>query len=274
MRWKTTWLLVALAGVLFAFIWLVERRWRPTSHEGDPLPRLVAIKPEEITSVQVHRTNQFILRAERAGNTWNLTAPLFYPAQSFALSSLLRAIDELAGYARITSEDLAAHRRNVADYGLSSPQAVLTLQQGSERIELVFGHKTPVGDQVYLQLLASPNIYVVPAELYDRLPRRFNDWRETALIVLGDQPLDRFEVRSAARGYAIQVDSTNNTFLLTKPTPARADRARVEAVLRTVQSARVTDFVTDDPRAEPDLYGLQQPEAEIAFGQGTNDVVV
>jgi hypothetical protein len=70
------------------------------------------------------------------------------------------------------------------------------------------------------------------------------------------------------------VDATNNLFYLSKPFLARADRAKVEALLRKVETARVSEFVTDNPKVELEPYGLQPPEAEIAFGQGTNDLVV
>jgi hypothetical protein len=274
MKWKTTWLLVGLAAVLFAFIWMVERHSRATSTTGEPPPRLLPISAADITSVQVRRTNQFVLRADRTNQVWTLTAPSFYPAQTLTIRRLLQTLEELAGYARIPAEDLVAKRRAAADYGLDFPRAALTLHAGEQRVELLFGAKTSVGDQVYLQLLGSPSIYLAPAEIVDRIPRAMFDWRDLALVNLDNLPLDRFEVRSAGRGFAVQVDRTNSVFYLSKPTPARADRARVEALLGKVNTARVAAFVTDDPQAELELYGLQNPEAEFAFGQGTNDVIV
>ena len=183
-------------------------------------------------------------------------------------------LEELAGHARIPAEDLVSQRRSAADYGLDVPQASLTLQAGEQRVELLFGAKTTVGDQVYLQLLGSPNIYLAPAELFDRLPRTMYDWRDPALVSLGSLTLDRFEVRSAGRGFAVQVDKTNGVFFLSKPTSARADRPKVEALLYRVETNRVAAFVTDDPLADLEAFGLQPPEAEFVFGLGTNDLIV
>jgi hypothetical protein len=36
--------------------------------------------------------------------------------------------------------------------------------------------------------------------------------------------------------------------------------------------ARVARFVTDDPRANLELYGLQAPELQVGLANGTNDV--
>lgn len=274
MRWNTTWLLLGLAGALFAFIWLVERHSRPTADLGAAPPRLLDLRPAEVSSLQLRRTNLFLLRAERTNQVWNLVEPIQYPAQSFAIESLLLELQTLTGQTRIPPEELAALKRSAAHYGLDVPAATLTLQHAGQRLELLFGSKTAVGDQVYVQLLTSPVIYLVPAETFDRLPRNLDDWRDPTLVNLASLAVDRFEVRSPARGYAVHVDSTNSSFYLSKPTPARADRAKVEALLRKVETAQVAEFVTDNPRADLEPYGLQPYEAEIAFGQGTNDLIV
>jgi len=84
--------------------------------------------------------------------------------------------------------------------------------------------------------------------------------------------VDRFEVRSQGRLFAVQL--TNGQFILTKPTPARADKAKVIALLRKVQEEPVKAFVAEDVRSELDQFGLQPPETELVFGKGTNDLVV
>src|SRR5439155_1561014 len=82
----------------------------------------------------------------------------------------------------------------------------------------------PAGDQAYVQLGNSPGIYVVPAEIMNRLPAAANDWRETALINLEGLNVDRVEVRNQGRIFTVQVNPTNGQFYLTRPGPARADR--------------------------------------------------
>ena len=274
MRWNTTWLLAGLAAVLFAFIWLVERHSGPVADLGEGPPRLLDLRPADVSSIQLRRTNQFLLRVERTNQTWNLIEPIHYPAQSFAIESLLLDLQNLTAQTRIPPDELAALKRNAAHYGFDAPAATLTLQHAGQRVELLFGSKTAVGDQVYVQLLTSPVIYLVPAEIFDRLPRNLNDWRDPALVNLANLAVDRFEVRSPGRGYAVHVDSTNKLFYLSKPTSARADRAKVEALLRKIETAQVAEFVTDNPRADLEPYGLQPPEAEMTFGQGTNDLLV
>jgi hypothetical protein len=106
------------------------------------------------------------------------------------------------------------------------------------------------------------------------LPRTANDWRDTALVNLTESNLDRIEVRTASRSFAIEVDPTNKVLYLSKPTRARASVPKVEALVRKVQAAQAVQFVTDDPRADLDAYGLRPAEAELVLGLGTNDLQV
>ncbi len=274
MKWKSTWLLVLLAVVMFVYIVSVERH-RLTGPGGGPLNAKVVPGPiNDITALQVRRTNQLVVRAERTNGLWHLTGPITYPARNISIVALLAELNDLIGPPHLTREDLASEKRSVAEFGLDLPAATLTLQNAGQRTELNFGNKTAVGDQVYLQVQNIPGIFLVSAALFDRLPRSASDWRDPALIQFGAINPDRFEVRAAGRGFAIGVEPTNKTFYLVKPTPARADRAKVEALLRNVQMAQIAQFISDNPRADLEPYGLQTPVAELIFGVGTNDALV
>ncbi len=264
--------MLAFAATLFAFIYFVERHTRPTSANAAPTPPLLSLRPTEITNIVLRRTNQFVLRAERVNQQWNLALPIFYPAQTFAIEKLLQTLSTISAYTYLSPQDVSDQKRSLANFGLDVPAATVVLHHGGHRTELLFGSRTPVGDQVYVQLLNAPGIYVVGAELLDLLPASANEWRDTALLDLKDYTLDRIEVRNAARNFAIELNPTNKTLYLSKPSVARASAPKVEAMLRKVQTTQVR-FVTDDPRADLDEYGLRPPAAELVFGQGTNDLV-
>ena len=147
---------------------------------------------------------------------------------------------------------------------------------GGRRTEVFFGAHTPVGDGVYAQVSHRPGIFLVHAELSDRLPRSHHDWRTTALLgtASGRLTADVVDVRANGRGFTLVIDKTNLVFVLTKPTRARADPGKVDALLRRVFSTEVKQFVTDSPRVELEAYGLQPPELEMALLQGTNEQFV
>jgi len=272
MNWRTTWTLLGIAGLLFAFIYFFEQHRKDSP---DPAPLLVPVKPAEVSAIQIRRTNQFLLRAERTNGTWGLTAPLTYSAQPYAIEGLLNALANLRSQTFISSDELARTRRTIAEYGLDVPLATLVLQHGKQRTEISFGSRTPVGDQVYVQLSNSRGIHVVNGQIAEQLPKIVNDWRDPTLISFtGINNFDRIEVRAAGRGFALQFDPTNQTVALIKPTPARASMPKVLDLVKKIRDARITHFVSDDPRDDLDGFGLHPPEAEFAFTLGTNDVAV
>jgi len=270
MKWKTTCWLLLLAVVLFAFIYLVDRQTPAESISPTPL---LQIKPENITGIQLSRGTNLVLWAEKTNQTWNLTLPVHYPAQSLAIESLVQTLAGLATHSYITAKELAGNRRSTAEFGLDVPQATLTLLQGRHHTDLLFGAKTPVGDHVYAQLLTTPGIYVIEAEVFDRLPRTEHDWRDPSLLNLLGLTFDHMEVRAPGRGFAIQANPTNGMFYLSRPQMVRASLPKVTALLQKLQAARVVQFV-DDARLDLESLGLQPPEAELAFASGTNDLLV
>ncbi len=269
MNWKSTWILLGLAVGLFAFILLFERRL--TTHDAPPA-RLLSFKANQVTNIQLRLTNQLMLRVERlrAGAMWNYTFPIAYPAKVPAVEWLIQSLEEVAPAIQIAKQELDSTKRTIAEFGLDVPRATLTLQHDGQRTELMFGAKTPVGDGVYVQVLNQPDIYVLPAEIVDRLPRTFQDWREISLLPGSGISWNRLEVNSAGRGFTLDIDASRRALVLSKPTIARADPAKVGVLLEKLLSAQVTQFITDNPRADLEQYGLQPPEAEVFF-VATND---
>ena len=206
MNWKPTWLLLGLAAGLFAFIVLIERR---LPDQSAPPARLLSFRATEVTNIQLRLTNQLLLRVERtnAAAPWQITVPLVYPAQPHAIEWLIQSLEAITSQTDISAAELKSSRRTAAEFGLDIPRATLTLQHAGQRTEILFGARTPVGDGVYVQVLDQPDIHVLPAELAERLPRSHNDWRDTTLMSITS--FNRMEVRSAGRGFTIDINQTN-----------------------------------------------------------------
>src|SRR4051812_8962418 len=128
MNWKRTWIMLGIAGALFAFIFLVERH-TPGTGAGRPAAtaRLLDIKPVEVTSFQLRRTNQFLFKAERTNENWNLTSPILYPAQGNSIDRLLDVLAELRSYNKISIKELAEQKRSISEFGLDVPAATVVL---------------------------------------------------------------------------------------------------------------------------------------------------
>ncbi len=267
-KWKQTWLLVALAATLLAFILLQERYLQPSGPQARvSRPLLPGFKAAATTSVLVRRGERFSLRAERAGEAWALTAPLAYPASGAAIDTLLQLLEKATIQTCISASALRDRKQTSADFGLESPQAALVLQTDASRLELQIGTNTASGDQVYVKVVGSAEICVVEAALLQALPAGPNDWRNKQLF--GPGSFDRVEITRSNLVQVLDYDPTNKLWRLARPR-LRADQVKVNSLLGQVLQAQVLEFVEDDPKADLEPYGLAAPELEMILGLRTN----
>jgi hypothetical protein len=272
MRWRSTFWLVALAALLFGFIWGYERHTVSTDQRSASQPLLPGFHARDIEGISVQRTNSFILQVQRTNDAWTYLAPVSYPAEPVAVRALLELAEGLNRDFLVAEAAGRVAGEKTNRFGLDAPLAVLTLVQGSQRAELRLGARTLTGDQVYAQLAGSPGVYALPARLLDSLPVSLHDWRERTLGHWADFKYDRLTVSNATRGFTVGFDRTNLTFVLRKPFQARADNSKVLQLLSALKMAQVTRFVSDNPRVDLDPFGLQTPALQLSLGIDTNDL--
>jgi hypothetical protein len=262
------WLIVAVA--LFAFILVQQRYLRKPG--GGPAKVLPSLKVGKVTSVQVRPAAQLEIRAEHTNGTWQLTEPLVSPAQSLSIEKLLAELEALTPGPYITARSLRSRPDTDEAYGFAVPQASIIIEQPGYAARLRVGAKTAPGDQVYLQVVGVEGVYVVDAGFLSYLPRSVNDWRDTALVNLEGLAFDRLAVTNGTKIFELRRDGTNKLWRMVYPLQARANNPQVEQSLQALQSVRVHQFVSDDPKMDLETFGLQPPELELALRQGTNAV--
>ncbi len=267
MSWKHTWILVGLAGALFAFIVLVERRFDPTGTVPEPKPLFASFKPSAATAIQIRRGSQYVINLERTNGGWAFTKKFPYPAAAFPVQSFLEQLERAVPATRISAREILAHKQSSADYGLDTPAIVVSLDQGRERRELRIGARTSAGDQLYVQVGSDPTVCVVGVDLLDKLPRTQNDWRDSALFHLGGAGVERCEIAHRGAGFRLQLNPTNQQWRLIHP-PHRADQDAVALLLKQLQDARAVEFVTDTD-TEAEAFGFATPDFEVTLGTAT-----
>ncbi|EEF61532.1 DUF4340 domain-containing protein [Pedosphaera parvula] len=268
---KNTWILIFVTAGMFAFIFFIERHQRETTPSATKA--LVNFKAASITSIQIQPAGQLEMRATRTNGSWQLTKPITYPAQSVAIESLLRALETLSVQIHIPTQELRKNPKAEEEFGFETPQVTVILQEGNNRHSPIkFGFLTAPGDQVYLQVVGTEGIDVVSSDIIKLLPRTLNEWRDTNLLSLKGLTFDRLAVTNGGRSFELS-RASNRLWRITYPMPARADSSRVEGSLARLESARVSRFVTDDPAADLETYGLKPAEFEVTLSQGTNPVL-
>jgi hypothetical protein len=270
MNSKSTWVWILIAAGLFAAIVWVEK-FGPKPASG-PTPLLAGFKAAFVTSVQLGLGDQSEIRVERTNHTWQMTKPVYYPAQAASIDTLLYVLEFLAPAGVIPGGEVRLRKNKDQEFGFASPQATLTIQGRNDHRQMLIGARTAPGDQVYVQVVGVEDVYLVDAELLKAFPRKPDDWRDTALVDLGQLLFDRIVVSNAVATLELQRGPSNHLWRLTRPMPARADNERLGLSLQKLNAARVTQFLPNNPPADLEACGLNAPELELTFARDTNVV--
>ncbi len=230
------------------------------------------MQPATVTSVQVIPANALEIRADRTNGAWLLTKPIVYPAQSTAIETLLAALQKLTPAIRISAGELREQRGAEADYGFETPSVSLVIEAGDQRWQLLVGNKTAPGDQVFLRVVGTDGAFVTDADWLKYLPRSADDWRDTALVNFNDGAPDWIVLTNGTKVIELHRNATNLLWQMTRPLVARANSGRITEALQRLQTARVSQFVTDNPKADLSAYDLQPADLDLWFSRGTNFV--
>jgi len=265
MNSKNTWLWLVLAAGLFATICLLNRHLRPgppASAQGWPVfPFATA------TSVQVIPLKALEIQADRTNGNWFLSKPLVYPAQAAAIQALLDSLAKLTPVTRITASELRQQPAAEQDYGFDHPALSLVIAAPDQQWQLKIGRLTAPGDQVFLRIVGVDGAFVTEAGWLKYLPRTAADWRETTLVN-SSGIYDTVVLTNGAKAIEFHLDPTNHLWRMTRPLQARADSDRINRALEQLRSARVAEFVTDDPQADLSAYELQPAVLDLWLGHG------
>jgi hypothetical protein len=280
MNWKPTWVLLAAAAVVLAFILLVEhplRRQRELQASRLVLPGL---DPSLVTNIEIHPWGQGIIQAVRENarpDSWRLVQPVSYPGNDQLCAALLEALTKLEWVVCITEKELSDRPDAQKEFGFTTPLFTLLLQGRGPDRRLEIGALGAYNDQISLQVVGNTAIYQAPIDILGWLPTDQRLWRNQSLLSLTNVVFQTFRVRSAGQEFELEREATNHLWFMTKPRPpARANTAKINGLLNQLQTVLISNFITDDPQADLETYGVQTtetaPELELSFLNGTNTV--
>lgn len=267
MNSKTTWTCVAIASLLFVFIFFVEHPLRLQTNAALSTKIFPTFDTNAATQIEVRRGKEEA-RAVNTNHSWMLTSPISYPAAAGQIEKILSALADLNWQTRISADELKTHPKAQEEFGFNAASGSVVIKDGNTiLINLWIGARTPVGEQVYVQVVGDAGMYVVDAGFLKFLPQSANDWRDRTLFHIS-HPINSVKFRSGNKTLALLL--TNNLWRMTTPLQARADSPKVDELLDKTASLQVSKFETDELPSDLEVFGLQTPEMELALASDTN----
>ena len=266
MKGRTTLILLAAVVALGLYIQFGERHRDTVDERRDAARLALRFDPAEVHSMKIETpVGLFIL--ERTNETWRITSPSPGLADANAVMRLIDTFSNLRRSEIITTEEQRSLGIDLAEYGLSSPRARITLGLPKGPVTMNIGRDAPGGDQLYMKRDDRGEIVVTRRDLMSALPASLLDLRDRRLFNSQPGRIKRIEIEARDRLFHAQ-RSEDDQWNIERPTAARGANTAIRQWLDRLYEFRITDFVADSVAAAS-LYGFDEPFIQVTLGIDT-----
>ena len=253
MRFKFTIFLVVLNLGLFSLIFYLEKE-AATIGAFERAKRLVFppgfvedSKRLEIEGRELTQNWTLVRKMDQ----WFLDHPINWPANLYAVSRMVNQLKFLEWETRFSVSEIKKAGRDLKDYGLKEPKAILTLSHGDNKKVLKIGESTEIGNRLYILSPAEEEVFVVNRELLQSITVDLQDLRSQKIF-----DIPPFEVRSISiqitdpSNLKVRLARNDENWVFESPIQTEADTQRVMNTINRLTGLKVIDFLSTDRAQE------------------------
>ena len=280
MKFRTTIILLIIAGIGAAYIFLYDRKqFRTEEWVQRQQMALPDYKVNQINKVELIKEKGSIVLESTDNVRWRMLQPLQLRADGAEVKNILSQFEFLRKVGTIKESETASF--NLENYGLDKPQIVVNLwmkksavlEGAEETTGAVSKYTINIGDRlaagqntVYINIEGSRDVIVVAAKFMEKIDKNINDLRNKWAFEYDLNEIERIRLQSDSRE-AIVCSRADQHWWVTQPVSDRGDTARIKDILNELKNIKIAkaDFVSDK---EEDIakHGLDKPRLTINIG--------
>jgi hypothetical protein len=270
MKTKTTIILLLIAALLGAYIFLIETKLPTTDELKEIRKKVFSVKANDITKIVINAPNasqmtvgsitptRVTIICTRKDSGWAMIAPLRTRADKSTLDNIANQIADLQ------KKDTIKEVSNLATYGLLEPIITLTFHSRIGPAQtLKLGYLAPLNLGVYLSVEGRKEIYVVPEYFADTINKPVSDFRHKKVFDANIYEANNLEFIYPDKTIILEKNK-DNQWLITSPVSEKADENKIRDLLSTMAGLCVDTFVADN-ETNLSIYGLDKPLLKIAL---------
>lgn len=280
MKLKTTIILLIVAAIGFAYIFLYEKKQLTTDQivqrAGVVFPDF---KSDRVNRIEIKKGDLVTILEKTDKDNWVLQKPLNVKADKTEVTSIL---SEFQYMKKISTIKIPS---DLKPYGLEEPGFVVSLwtgaiepikgTQGKKEHAVYVGSKWAGGDEVFIRLEGSDEMLLVPGTILDKLGKSVSDLRTKKIFDIETEGVERVELQYAS-GEIISCIRKGDNWRLTKPISDLCNNERVVEIINKLKNLKIdkNDFITEDD-SNLTKYGLDMPRITVAIEQrGRTETVI
>jgi hypothetical protein len=265
MQLRKTILALALLAIVGGFAYYISHQ-----PEVQKSYKLFNLAPADIAKIELRGSGRDLV-VERAGpGLWRIIQPVDASADNSAVDALANAIANLEVVDTVDTNGQT--NLALADFGLQNPSTTVIVTTADKRVlpGIMVGSDTPVGSNTYIKTTDKPAVLLIGAGFTAESGRTLSDLRSHVLVDLTADQMNRIAVVHAD-GSGFEIVRKGDNWKIVKPRAYAADNASVQQLVDMLASARVTDFIEENP-TNLEKFGLAKPSIELEVNGGKNNV--
>ncbi|MEJ2716619.1 MAG: DUF4340 domain-containing protein [Deltaproteobacteria bacterium] len=220
-----------ILAALAAYVYLVEIRQKEKAVAlKDKQERLVHMKKDNVTHVELNSKEHGKIILEKAAKNWVLTDPVKTKADDKAVQSLLLSI-------------------------------VDAKRDKDKRATVSFGKKNPVKTSYYVRVNHAPDLLLVADTLKNSLNKTSFYLRDKTVVAVAPEDVDRIVIKTKGKETELERQGPKK-WRMTKPKEMKVKKSFVEADLRSLTNLEAKRII-DDPGKDVAAFGLESPEMTV-----------
>jgi len=256
----TNWMLLIGAVLLGGFILIFERGSANSQQQALRARTVFSVFPESIERILMERNGVQIECTKTAG-IWRLTKPADAPLDSGMVEKMIDGLARVERGELISEKTLKERNLTPADYGFDAPRARITFKNNRGTSTWLIGRDAPVGKTLYVMNESGGDIIAAPQTLLNLVPQD-PSWIRDRTLFSGETAAVRGIDLRRADGFLQLRQPENNGWLIRQPHAGRADKQAVHALIESIFSGRINDFISDT-KTDLTAYGLEKPTSEL-----------
>lgn len=270
MKFRSTLLLLLLAGGIAAYLWFYESKQESTRDAQANAGKFVQMEVEKINAISIKNAEGEIELRKQDNGAWMLEKPIKDRADAMTVSGLIDAADFVKADA-VVGEDKPLEKEQLKEFGLTSGETKVAFSGGKKPVELLFGKDAAVEGKLYVKLADEKKAYVIGSQLKTLITKKADEFRDRKLADITTAQVTKVSIKTGAG--EIELERKNEHWSVTKPLNARGDDAKVGDLISQATTARIESFAPDS--ANLATYGLQEPRGTVSFySEGSEKPVV
>jgi hypothetical protein len=250
-------ILSLVVAAVAAYIFFYERHQLTSDEARERAEKVFTdFDRDAVQTLEIHNTHGEF-RLEKKGDTWHLTSPIDFPADSAAVSSMLTTLDNLKEERRLGFDEVAP-----SDYGLDEPEmAVIAGTPEGGRFELRVGDEMPLGSNRAVRRGDEDAVILCSGWLTTDVDKDLDDWRSREVVKFVADDVASIQVVTASD--RIHVVRDDDMWRLLEPIDDLADSDHIRNLISNLNGLRIQEFLDQD--VDFAELGLDKPEYQVTL---------